>query len=65
MPLENFKSEKINLHQIHGSGYGNPTASLDVVGYECPCEGTIDMSTGELTENQGTPIFSFDEGSYY
>lgn len=65
MKIENFKSEKIDLKKINGGTYGNPIASVEIIGYDCPCEGTIDMNTGELTENLGTPIYSFDEGSYY
>lgn len=63
MVLEDFKSKKIDLKKIHGGTYGNGAATVEIIGYKCPCSGTI--VNGELIEEQGTPVYSFDEGSYY
>lgn len=66
--LENFKSEKIDLQQIHGSGYGGGMTTGATRYYSTdPDDSWISFnSSGEITGSHNMIIYTeLDEGSYY
>lgn len=64
MTLENFKSEKIDLQQIHGSGYGGGL-TMGTLHYSGSWA-TLDVKSGEMTYSDDTVFWQeIDQGSYY